>query len=564
MLTGYADVFDKIKEYSGFGSIVILFLCAVLFLWMSREKERVTKIYLVYFALMLVAVFNPVTILVLEKTNNLSVFERFLWLLISPVLLSALSGRIAHQKKLLLVASSVLVILCGRTVYTDIEFAKAENVCKIQSEAIEVSDIIMRDFEGLPETARVIPNRRGFDDGCRPKAAITEPLCEDVRMYNANIDLWYVRSQFGNAKKKKYQKVAGWLSQSCSEIPVKKLLKRMRKHGFRYLVLGDWQTLTGNVGKYDLVQIGQTEHYRVIRYTPRSEVKVSHFSGQEDLGCMSYLLETYDGELIVVDGGRASMSLDLTERIKEKGGRVGAWIITHPHDDHAGVLASILEAEWDKSQILIDRIYIGDWDWDAVNEQGIRTDFVYYLRKNLEMRDNVTVLKKGDLVKVCGMNLRVLHTCNEEVTEGSDNIINDGSMVFLLNSSCQGMLFLGDIGDNNPQIRSDEGITDDKISRGSKMGRSIAKEVQKALKENKKQIVAVQMAHHGNSLLPDSFYESIAPEVAFFDAPDWLMENRDPSTGEKSYYTTEHYRRLMEENGARIITFSDNAQITLW
>ena len=137
-------------------------------------------------------------------------------------------------------------------------------------------------------------------------------------------------------------------------------------------------------------------------------------------------------------------------------------------------------------------------------------------------------------------------------------------MVFLLNASSHGMLFLGDIGDNNPELRQREGITDDKIGKGSRMGRAIADEIRTALKENKKRIVAVQMAHHGNSLLPDSFYEAIAPEAAFFDAPDWLMENRDPATGEKSYYSTPHYRQLMENLGARIITFSENDQITLW
>lgn len=42
----------------------------------------------------------------------------------------------------------------------------------------------------------------------------------------------------------------------------------------------------------------------------------------------------------------------------------------------------------------------------------------------------------------------------------------------------------------------------------------------------------------------------------FFDAPDWLMENKNKETGLESYYTTPHYKALMEKIGAKIISYS--------
>ena len=62
----------------------------------------------------------------------------------------------------------------------------------------------------------------------------------------------------------------------------------------------------------------------------------------------------------------------------------------------------------------------------------------------------------------------------------------------------------------------------------------------------------VQMAHHGNSTLPDEFYEMVSPNRAYFDAPKWLMNNQNKETGESSYYTTPHYVELMESMGAKI------------
>ena len=104
---------------------------------------------------------------------------------------------------------------------------------------------------------------------------------------------------------------------------------------------------------------------------------------------MSYTLRCNDGKLIVVDGGRAWQSIELTNTIKKFGGHVDAWIITHAHDDHMGVLASILEAEWDKSEITIDKIYLGKIDEKAVDGQGIRTEAFHYFMDNIKKRDNV-------------------------------------------------------------------------------------------------------------------------------------------------------------------------------
>ncbi|MCR5419279.1 MAG: MBL fold metallo-hydrolase [Lachnospiraceae bacterium] len=555
----------KIKEYFGYGAVMTLFLCALLFFLAMREKERSLKIYLVYLGIVAVGMLNPLTVYVLDKTNNLTVFERFFWLMLSPVCLAAAGGVIGKGKRMLTICLPLLLLLCGRSVFTEIEYQKAENACKISKEAIEVSDIIMRDYEGLPADAKIEPNRRGFENSKRPRAAITEPLCGEVRMYNSNIDLWYVRKGFGNAKTHRYKKVANYLSLSNEEIPVKKLIKKLYQRDFRYFVLGDWQTLTGKVGIYDIQQIGRAGRYTVYKYTPKGLISIRHFSNEEDLGCMSYLIKLYSGELIVVDGGRPSMSLQLTDAIKEEGGHVKAWIITHPHDDHAGVLASILEAEWDKSEITIDQIYLGEWDWDAVNEQNLRTDFVYYLKSNLDKRDNVTYLKTGDVVELGEKyHIRVLHTCNETVTENSGNILNDGSMVFLLQSVKEDMLFLGDIGDNNPSLRADEGITDDKIGEGSKMGRLLADEILAQLTEKDlKRIRILQVSHHGNNLMPDYFYEKISPKLAYFDAPDWLMNNRMKDTGEKGSYTTPHYRDLMKKIGASIVSYYEDKEYTL-
>lgn len=61
----------------------------------------------------------------------------------------------------------------------------------------------------------------------------------------------------------------------------------------------------------------------------------------------------------------------------------------------------------------------------------------------------------------------------------------------------------------------------------------------------------LQMGHHGNGGLKDDFYRTVAPSVAFFDAPESLM---NPVIPDK--YTTPENRKLMEKLGADIRYFA--------
>ena len=60
----------------------------------------------------------------------------------------------------------------------------------------------------------------------------------------------------------------------------------------------------------------------------------------------------------------------------------------------------------------------------------------------------------------------------------------------------------------------------------------------------------IQMGHHGNGGLKSDFYKAVEAKGAFFDAPDWLMNDRS------GRYTTLKNTYLMASNGAEIYSFS--------
>lgn len=543
---------DKVNLYWGVGSLGILFLCAFLFYMFGKEKSRQIKVYLWYVFIILFAIMNPVSLYVIDVTGNMGVYERFFWLLCSPVLLAACFTRISAKEKKMFIPCILLIMLCGHIVFTDTEYKEAKHPYKIDKQAIEVNDIIFRHYEGLEPDAEIVPNRKNYEKP--PMAMVTEPLCGDIRMYNANMKLLYVRKAFGSYNYKKYKKSADMLSLSNDEIYLKFITRRMRKYKFDYLVLGDWQHLKGKIERYPITEIGRTEKYTVYFYDrnfiKKGTYRLTQYADKSDLQQLCYTIEDSEGRLIVIDGGRASQSMELVDIIKKKGSKVDYWIITHPHDDHAGVLASVLEAAWDKTEIEIGQILIGEMDEEAVMKQGIRTDAYQYLLRGLKNRDNVTWLKAGDSLDVLGLKMDVLHTCNDTVVNNSANILNDGSMVFKLTAKKNSFLFLSDIGDNY-----DNGDSGD-AAKASETAELIAEEIVNAYGELLPSTY-VQMAHHGNSNLPDWFYEKISPKRAYFDAPQWLMENKNKETGEKSYYTTPHYAKLLKKLGASVLAYKE-------
>ena len=94
---------------------------------------------------------------------------------------------------------------------------------------------------------------------------------------------------------------------------------------------------------------------------------------------LSVLVNDGHGNLVVFDGGRVEDADYLCDIIKDNGGVVKTWFITHIHDDHIGALYKILSDK--RTDIEIQEIYYDfasfDWYYEKMgNDAGIYTLFV--------------------------------------------------------------------------------------------------------------------------------------------------------------------------------------------
>ncbi|MBR4313470.1 MAG: MBL fold metallo-hydrolase [Lachnospiraceae bacterium] len=90
------------------------------------------------------------------------------------------------------------------------------------------------------------------------------------------------------------------------------------------------------------VNIRSTLEYKYYDVLNISPAKIIIPKNQTVAQSLSVLVNDGHGNLVVFDGGRVEDADYLCDIIKDNGGVVKTWFITHIHDDHIGALYKIL------------------------------------------------------------------------------------------------------------------------------------------------------------------------------------------------------------------------------
>jgi beta-lactamase superfamily II metal-dependent hydrolase len=219
----------------------------------------------------------------------------------------------------------------------------------------------------------------------------------------------------------------------------------------------------------------------------------------------SYVLQTINGRVIVIDGGYEIDAAYLKGFLAALGNKVDIWFISHQHEDHINALTSILN---NLNGLNIDKIYgsMLDDEWVKINEpESIKTitDFNEALVK---AKKEVLELKLDQVITIDNVNIRILSIKNPEIVA---NGINNSSVVMRVWDSKKSILFTGDLG----------------IEGSQKFMQGQHKDILKS--------DYVQMAHHGQNGVGKDFYESVGAMYCIWPTPLWLWNN-DNGKGEGS------------------------------
>jgi beta-lactamase superfamily II metal-dependent hydrolase len=249
---------------------------------------------------------------------------------------------------------------------------------------------------------------------------------------------------------------------------------------------------------------------------------------------MGYVIKTYGGKIIVIDGGTREDADQLRKLIKmdREEGKVDAWFITHPHLDHIGALIEIVEKY---SEIKVGNIYASFPDLELVKKfepASAHANYELYYSFMDNNEDIYTELSLGDRFIFDDVTLDVLQVINSWITEfpvshaDTSTFVNNSSAVLKVNTNDMSVLFLGDLG-----IEGGRELLNQYKGTG-------------VLKSD-----IVQMSHHGNWGVEKDVYEEIAPKMALWPTPKYLWESQPGEGNNDGTFTILTVKGWMNEMG---------------
>ena len=252
----------------------------------------------------------------------------------------------------------------------------------------------------------------------------------------------------------------------------------------------------------------------------------------------SFLITSKSGKHIMVDGGLPEDTEHLKEVLRQRGGKVDAWLITHPHSDHVGALTNILNDP--ASGITIDAIYYNfapiEWYWANEEYRAQMVVDCMAALSNLSPSVNHPNIRKGEVINVDDVRITVMN----EPYLFQTNAINNSSVAYRVELNGRRIMFLGDM--------------------GVPAGNSFLNEYKDNLSELKAEIV--QMSHHGEHGVDRNVYEAIGAHTCLWCCPQWLWDNDNGGGANSGKWTTLEVRGWMRDLKVRThVVAKDGDQI---
>lgn len=514
-------VMSMYDSYNGTGmQFALCFACLIYLLIQKKEKEK-RFLFLGYTLLFFIICFFPLTAkIIMQVCIGEEVYWRMFWLLPSTIITSYTAVVVLMQvdgkikRHLTLFVMLLVVVMTGTNVYNSAVFEHKQNHYNLPQATVNICDMVEQDAEA---------------NGITHKKLITvNELLSSIRQYDADILQPYGYDILRGDKTDTEAAFQIYRIMSGGEKNWEALSWYAAMDDCNYLAYPAAEGVIEELTDCGFEIVGANEEYHIYRRDNgrdryEGEWLITQYGSGEGQQLMFYTIQDSKGHLIVVDGGWTSDADYVRATIKGLGRHVDAWILTHPHQDHAGAFTEIYK---DLGKIKIDKVYAVDmaspeeclksasWDETVVYEEFQKLDI-----------PQLTYVHAGDTFEIEGLAFEVLNAYDGYVKDLSKDLLNDGSMMFRITAKEESMLFCADVGKSMSDYLLD------------KYGAALKSDY-------------IQMGHHGNGGLKSDFYKKVEAKGAFFDAPDWLMNDTS------GRFTTMENIHLMASNGAKIYSFS--------
>lgn len=242
------------KLYTGLKFLLVLTALAWIYL-LIKEKDKRVRILFVYAPILILIIFLfPLTRkLFVAAGLDAETYYRILWTI--PMGMMTVYGACswwAKHKRIGLIVTGILIILCGSLVYRSNYISKAENLYHIPDTVVSICDLITPREENLRVTAVMPPE-----------------LIHFVRQYDAKINMPYGREML--VARWDYYNEVYEVMEKPETIVIEDLLEATRKNYCQYIVLAPTRKTDIDPEKADLKLLAVVDGYRVYEDPVTSE-----------------------------------------------------------------------------------------------------------------------------------------------------------------------------------------------------------------------------------------------------------------------------------------------------
>lgn len=255
------EILSIFQQYTGVGFLTILYLLALLYLWVAEKNEQIRGI-LVYGASVLQALFFFPPFYYGYQLLDQGTYYRILWLLPMTITISYAGIKILGKYPSWgIILGVILIAVSGKSVYSNRYLSKAENAYHLPQEAVDICVLIMPK-EGQERVTGVFPDE----------------LIHFIRQYTSKIRLAYGRDYL--APDWIYGDHPLRMVMNQEEIFAEELTDMATEYGCQYIILNKAKTLNGDIQAVGMTKYAETVNYEIYRnnrvdipYTDRMNVQ---------------------------------------------------------------------------------------------------------------------------------------------------------------------------------------------------------------------------------------------------------------------------------------------------
>lgn len=244
---GDSILLNNLRDFSGTGLLFLLLLIGVLFLGFYLKRGPVKRLVVWYPVFVLAIYFCPLWYFYFRLREDSEILYRLLWMIpFSVVICYALVEVIfLLPKKIRVVSFSgalVLIMLCGKYLYTNPQFSKAENPYHVPETVVKICDEIE------------VPGRE-------IRACFPIEFIQYVRQYSPYVCLAYGRTVLLGDGFNEYSRVDELLHDEV--LNTRAIVDELRRVDTPYFIVSSDTSLTENPGKYEFYYVTTIDGYDI-------------------------------------------------------------------------------------------------------------------------------------------------------------------------------------------------------------------------------------------------------------------------------------------------------------